>query len=405
MFKVSLYKRPDSQFWHMQYRDPSTGEKHRKSSGKTRKDLALKVAGQWEKELNDVGDIRDGRSHWEDFRENYETLHVAALAEKTEKRICSCLNGLENRLKINRVSDITTSRLSQYAQMLRDEERSENTIKSHLRHIGGMLNWAKSNGYLKTVPELPKIPRARKTNNKVMRGRPITTEEFERMLDSVEKVIRKPNKGRSKEKPEPDHDRIPSWKFLLRGLWLSGLRLAEALELSWDDETQIHIDMSLRYPMFRVLAESEKGHQDRILPMAPEFAQFLETVPEARRRGFVFHPLPLHKNRSERLCEQTVGRTITAIGKKANVVVDMATGKFASAHDFRRSFGERWSDRVMPKTLAELMRHSSVETTMKYYVGNNAMKTAAVLWDAFETGTQTGTQNDEQVEKSEAKQN
>ena len=56
--------------------------------------------------------------------------------------------------------------------------------------------------------------------------------------------------------------------------------------------------------------------------------------------------------------------------------------KYASAHDLRRSFGERWATRVMPQVLQELMRHESIETTLRYYVGPNAQATAAVLWEA-----------------------
>ena len=37
----------------------------------------------------------------------------------------------------------------------------------------------------------------------------------------------------------------------------------------------------------------------------------------------------------------------------------------ASAHDLRRSFGFRWSCRVMPTVLGKLMRHESIETTMR----------------------------------------
>jgi integrase len=55
--------------------------------------------------------------------------------------------------------------------------------------------------------------------------------------------------------------------------------------------------------------------------------------------------------------------------------------KFASAHDLRRSFGERWASRVMPQVLMELMRHESIDTTMKFYVGRNAQSTAALLWE------------------------
>jgi integrase len=63
--------------------------------------------------------------------------------------------------------------------------------------------------------------------------------------------------------------------------------------------------------------------------------------------------------------------------------------KFASAHDLRRAFGQRWSGRVMPTVLRELMRHASIATTMAYYVGDNAEATADVLWNA--AGTISGT--------------
>jgi hypothetical protein len=45
-----------------------------------------------------------------------------------------------------------------------------------------------------------------------------------------------------KRKREPD-----KWKRLLRGLWLSGLRLSEALALSWDEEAAISVSMSGKF--------------------------------------------------------------------------------------------------------------------------------------------------------------
>jgi integrase len=88
------------------------------------------------------------------------------------------------------------------------------------------------------------------------------------------------------------------------------------------------------------------------------------------------------------LTEHRVGEIVSTIGRAAGVKVntDPKTGKvkFASAHDLRRSFGERWASRVMPQVLMELMRHESIETTMKFYVGRNAQATADVLWQAHE---------------------
>ena len=50
---------------------------------------------------------------------------------------------------------------------------------------------------------------------KVMRGRPITGEEFDRLIKAVPKVV--------------ENAAAKSWEFYLRGLWTSGLRLSESL--------------------------------------------------------------------------------------------------------------------------------------------------------------------------------
>jgi integrase len=59
-------------------------------------------------------------------------------------------------------------------------------------------------------------------------------------------------------------------------------------------------------------------------------------------------------------------------------------GKFASAHDLRRSFGTRWAPRLKPATLQLLMRHKSIETTMKYYVCQDSDDVADELWAEYE---------------------
>ena len=67
-----------------------------------------------------------------------------------------------------------------------------------------------------------------------------------------------------------------------------------------------------------------------------------------------------------RLQPHRVGEQVRNIGKAAGVEVytNPTTGKikFASAHDLRRSFGERWASRIMPPDLMVLMRHESIET-------------------------------------------
>jgi integrase len=57
-------------------------------------------------------------------------------------------------------------------------------------------------------------------------------------------------------------------------------------------------------------------------------------------------------------------RTVSAIGRRVDVVVDGASGKTASARDLRRAFGTRWSELAVPAVLRKLMRHASIETTL-----------------------------------------
>lgn len=100
----------------------------------------------------------------------------------------------------------------------------------------------------------------------------------------------------------------------------------------------------------------------------------------------------------------SIGPIVSAIGEKAGDIVGTRTkledgepitvNKFASAHDLRRAFGFRWSRLVMPPTLKELMRHTDISTTMRYYVGQNAQATADELWRA--KGSNLGSRGDKE---------
>lgn len=148
-----------------------------------------------------------------------------------------------------------------------------------------------------------------------------------------------------------------------------------------------------KYVTIVIPADQEKGGQNRVYPVSPEFAEMLLSVPPIDRTGFVFNPVPSrvlkgNQRAGQDLCCRTIGR----VGEAAGVVVDRKSDKtiFASAHDLRRSFGLRWSRRVMPPVLQELMRHESIETTMKFYVGQDAQSTAAELHRAFNESKPTG---------------
>ncbi len=140
--------------------------------------------------------------------------------------------------------------------------------------------------------------------------------------------------------------------------------------------------------MFRIAAAAEKGNQDRLLPMTPDFAAMLQAVPERERRGRVFKLLAID-GKPLVTTRWVVGPMVSDIGASAGVVVDerikagKPVRKFASAHDLRRAFGFRWAMKVKSiVVLKELMRHEDISTTMRFYVGQNAEAVADAVWEA-----------------------
>jgi integrase len=373
----------DRAHYQLQWRDPITNRLRTKStrirkSGLARdRKVAERMAGELEAKLNDGEAVIPSRFLWKDFRARYEAEVVPGLAPRTGEKIASVFDRFEVEINPRRLWDVDEKRLSAFVSKLRKGEGgrrklAESTIAGHLAHLKAALNWAKLQKLVAHLPGFPRIKRAKMSKGaKVMRGRPITTEEFERMLGKVEDVVGQAAAAR--------------WTFFLRGLWTSGLRLTESLELYWDQEDKLHPVLTGKFPMLRIPADLEKGNKERLLPMAPEFVELLNGVPEAERSGPVFN-LERADGKPGRPAVDRVSKIVSSIGEKAKVRVDVK--KTASAHDLRRAFGERWAARLMPAQLMELMRHETIETTLSYYVGRNAERTAAILWHEHEKATE-----------------
>ena len=206
-----------------------------------------------------------------------------------------------------------------------------------------------------------------------MKGRPITAEEFDRLLLQVKEPFMR----------TIQHD---GWKHLLNGLWWSGLRLEESLNLYWDRLDRISIDLTSGRPVLRIPAEMEKGNQDRLYPVATEFSQMILAVPEPDRRGPFFTVLTKQGKPYPR-SRHTVGKIIAELGRRAGIVTNVnhksGDKQCATAHDLRRSFGERWTKRVEAPFLQKMMRHSSIATTLRYYASRDAIDAAAHIDAAF----------------------
>ncbi len=388
------------------YRDPQTGIET--ETGENRKH-ARKLAALWEADLNAGRDQGRHSATWQQFRQRYEDEVVPSLADRTADKIGTVFNAIERvlpRVANGRLAHLDTQAVSRFQAALREGKRSESTIASYLAHLRASLAWAHDQGMIPSVPKIRKPQRAKK-GGRSSKGRPITAEEFDRLLTKIPAALadwrrlkreayRKTRQRAGKKVRASKADQVPvevspeaveSWRRYLRGLWLSGLRLGESVNLYWDRTDRLCLDLKARRPMLRIPAECEKGHRDRLLPITPDAAEFLLATPEESRKGRVFRPLMPSGNPAN---AEQAGRMIALIGELARVVVhtDPRTGKvkFASAHDLRRSFGNRWAKRVMPAVLQQLMRHESIQTTMGFYVALDANDLAEDLYRAHEEG-------------------
>jgi integrase len=387
--RVYVTRFPDRPTYQLQWSDQLTGRTRTKTTdvpvslGSRGRKAAERLAAELETQLQDGSGQFPCRVSWDTFRSRYEAEVLPGLSPQTASKVGTLANHVETILNPRLLSDLDEARVSYLVVGLRKRAVAESTIQSYLGHLKAMLNWAVDQRLLRARPKFPKIRRTKKSKaSSPMKGRPITGEEFERMLKATAAVV--------------GDEAAPAWGRYLRGLWTSGLRLTESLDLSWDRQGGlVPVLPEHGRPTLLVPAELEKGHTDRILPMPPEFALQLAETPPLERKGPVFL-LSGTRMKGRRPKARRVSEIISAIGKKAGVVVHVAPAdptkvKYASAHDFRRAFGERWAARVMPKQLQELMRHESIETTLRYYVGRNAERTADVCWEAFERAQASAT--------------
>ena len=130
--------------------------------------------------------------------------------------------------------------------------------------------YCQRHGWIDSVPPLNKLD-----VDDVMKGRPITTEEFERMLAATPAVVGEMS--------------APSWQFALRVLWESGFRVGDLMDFSWDDDRHIHPVWprhSGQHPTI-IVPPSQKNGRLQEIPMLPGLHQLLQSVSGDLRSGWV----------------------------------------------------------------------------------------------------------------------
>jgi integrase len=289
---------------------------------------------------------------WKAFRKTYEEDHLSTL--KRPGCFKSAATKMEGMIKVVYLDELDAARMKQWRQKMLADSMPATTVSSYLKHVRASLGWAEENGYIKVAP------RVRTGTTAKMKGRPITGEEFERMLAAVPKVKRI---GRA---------RAGQWRRILTGLWLMGLRLQEAIDMDWTDEESIRpVRLDSARPLLCFPMDEHKNGKDQLVPLTPDAAAFLRETPKSKRSGRVF---PLMGAKLPILTADAASGFISDIGEQAKVLIGPAKKikkngqpRCATAHDLRRSFATRLARQVSSDILQALMRHADIKTTRAHY--------------------------------------
>lgn len=359
--------------YQVRYHDPKDGREVRISTGTHDQDEAEDFKADIEAKLRLGIDpkprkaVKGPSMSWEEFREEYTRLKVATFRSENAKdaaeiRLDICEAIIKPRTLERMARPETLSTLQ--AELLagtggRKGPRAANTVRSYMMALKAALNWAHKP--MKWLPDPCKFEMLEADQSETLKGRPLTEAEFKAMLEACDTVCKR----------DP-----ATWKFLLRGIWETGLRIDEAMNTHWSDESYI-VPLRTRNGgyLLRIPANRQKNRKTQEVPTTPFLGSLLDEVADDDREGWIFNPAPRRKW-DRRLTSDQAGRIITDIGQEAGIVVNEA-GKFASAHDLRRSFGQRMADAgIPPRDLQAIMRHSSITTTEKYYLRHRASEQA-----------------------------
>jgi integrase len=154
--------------------------------------------------------------------------------------------------------------------------RSPNTVNSIMAVVMAFVRYCCDHEWIDRVPPLRKIE-----VDEVMKGRPISGEEFDRMIAATPAIV--------------GEDAAASWTFTLNVLWESAFRIQDVMRFSWDDAEQIHPvwpRLRSQHPTI-IVPSSQKNRKNEEIPMLPALAELLRAVPKNQRTGWIVNPQPI----------------------------------------------------------------------------------------------------------------
>ncbi|MBL4886632.1 MAG: phage integrase SAM-like domain-containing protein [Planctomycetaceae bacterium] len=177
---ITVFKSKGRTNYVCQWTDPITGRKKTRSARTKRKRDTERFAGNLKRELVNGTYYEDIRMTWEAFRKRFDEEYLSTHPESTCRRYRTAFNSLERIINPKMLCSLNEAAISKFQAGMRRLKNAEATIKANLVLLKASLAWAVEQ---KFIPVAPKIRMPKHAPS--MKGRPITLEEFERLIDKV----------------------------------------------------------------------------------------------------------------------------------------------------------------------------------------------------------------------------
>lgn len=215
------------------------------------------------------------------------------------------------------------------------DHRALTTVNTMMGAVMAFVRYCHRHGWISQVPPITKL-----SVDDVMKGRPVTSEEFEKMLEVTPEVVG--------EKPSE------SWRFVLQIIWESAFRIGDVMNFSWDDERKIHPVWPQRQDLHPtlIIPSTQKNGKTQEIPMLPGLQKLLDQVPEKERRGWIVNPQPMEYE--IKADSEWFRPTDTDLRKMAT---DYNNSAIARACSVSETTVRKWISRAKIKRKAEFDRH------------------------------------------------
>lgn len=295
---------------------------------------------QWEHELN-TSAVSIHRVRLSAAIEAFEHTHLATLRPRSASRYMTALRQLLTDVGDVEVARLTSGAVASSVVRYRKAGHAPAGAAAYARHLKAFAKWLIKRGMVeKLVVDIPKTDDA-----PIRPGCP--GEVFDRVLEKV---------GASRADRE-------GWRRLLLVCRHAGFRLTEALSLRWGTDGPVGVVRTATGWQFVLAGSGQKSRKTEIIPTTPQMARLLEAWSMPGRRG--------------KVCDLLSGSAVHAgrIIKQAFA----SAGVIGSAHSLRREFCREWAAKLSAADLMRLARHSSINTTLKFYLDQQADGLAARL--------------------------